>query len=293
MANNQTDRHLDSLRKAWDAIKNDTTLGASELLRNALGSFHEFVRATDRMDDELNRELVAQLADLRPDMVGFANAARLMEKHGHVGIAAVTEKLLSYIQTVPERIASHSDKLVDRPATILVNSRSSVVERTLQQIHENKKLRRILQMESRPACEGHYNAERLLERNIPVTVFPDAAMGYWVQRADIVMVGADAIAPDGSFLGKIGCTPLAVLAWDKGIPFYVVAEKIKLVERLPNIEDANRATSGNLFGWGYTHDKLHLSNIIFEHTPSVYVSYFITEDGNETPPLSFKEILSF
>jgi translation initiation factor 2B subunit (eIF-2B alpha/beta/delta family) len=291
MIKNQTDGYPARLREEWDAVQHDTTRGATELLRVALTSLHDYLRESG--DGAKQKEIIEKLGGLRPDMVGFANASRMLEKYESAGLVAVTEKLLAYLRTVPDRIAAHAERLVERPSTVLVNSRSSVVAQTLLRLHESKKLRRVLQSESRPACEGHYNAERLLEQDIPVTVFPDAAMGHWVRRADIIMVGADAIAPDGSFLGKIGCSPLAVLAWDRGIPFYVVAEKMKLVDNLPNIEDANRATSGDLFGWGYSHEKLHLSNVIFEHTPAVYVSYFITEDGTETPPLSFKEILSF
>ncbi len=148
-------------------------------------------------------------------------------------------------------------------------------------------------MESRPAYEGRKNAERLLEYGIHVTVIPDAAIGYWIQNADVVIVGADAISVEGDFLGKIGCYPLGLLARDKGVGYYVTAERLKFIHVLPDEDEANLDSPAEQLRWEGVSSHLALSNIIFESTPGGLVTGYLTEFGLQKPPLSVLETLSF
>ncbi|HVA61324.1 MAG TPA: S-methyl-5-thioribose-1-phosphate isomerase [Mycobacteriales bacterium] len=80
--------------------------------------------------------------------------------------------------------------------------------------------------ETRPLLQGSrltaYEAGRA---GIPHSVLPDAAAGSLFSRGlvDLVLVGADRIAADGSIANKIGTYPLAVLAHRHGVPFLVAA----------------------------------------------------------------------
>lgn len=281
------------LEKAWLKIQNDQTRGASELLRAALHALQDFlgdIGSTDYVEIDL---IVNELSNLRRDMAGFSNCIRTVSTENIDALKDSVSQLLEYLDQAPDSIAKHAEKLVTRPARILTISRSSVVEQIILRLERHAKLLRVIQLESRPALEGRLNAERLLDHGIHVTVIPDAAIGFWIDSADYVFVGADAVAIDGSFIGKVGCHPLALLAHKYGVPYYVAAERLKFVHDLMAESEVNQNFSGDMMGWGILSEHLILSNIIFERTSGDLVSGFITEFGLQKPPLSVLETLSF
>jgi len=80
--------------------------------------------------------------------------------------------------------------------------------------------------ETRPYLQGaRLTAYELHEDGIPVTVLCDDMAGWLFasRGVDLVVVGADRIAADGSVANKIGTYPLAILARHHGVPFYVAA----------------------------------------------------------------------
>lgn len=72
--------------------------------------------------------------------------------------------------------------------------------------------------ETRPRLQGHITAEALHEMGVPVTLIVDSAARRYLNDVDHVLVGADAIAADGSVINKIGTSGLAVNARDRGHP---------------------------------------------------------------------------
>ncbi len=51
--------------------------------------------------------------------------------------------------------------------------------------------------ESRPLFEGVALARELVNAGARVTVITDAQVAVWASRADVALVGADAITPEG------------------------------------------------------------------------------------------------
>lgn len=279
------------LEESWNMVGRDRTHGASELLKSALHAFLQFIESYESPDYGAIDSLMNDLANLRTDMAVFSNCVRLINTESVDSLANSVIQLLEYLEHAPEKIAGNAGKTISKPVTIMTNSRSSVVERVILYLHDTSKLKQVIQAESRPAYEGRKNAERLLDSGVYVTVIPDAAMGYWINYADTVIVGADAVAVDGSFLGKIGCYPLALLARNAGIGYYIAAERLKFIHDLPNELEANQKFSGDAIGWGVMSDRLLLSNIIFEITPGKLVTGYITDFGLQKPPLTVFETL--
>lgn len=73
----------------------------------------------------------------------------------------------------------------------------------------------------------------LLEEGIKSTVILDAAVGYYMERVDIVLVGAEAVVTNGGIINKIGTYPIAVCAREVNKPFYVVVESYKFSRLYP------------------------------------------------------------
>jgi S-methyl-5-thioribose-1-phosphate isomerase len=136
--------------------------------------------------------------------------------------------------------------------------------------------------ETRPRFQGALTGWELRQLGIAHDVIVDSAAGHFMKRGevDMVVVGADRIASNGDFANKIGTYPLAVVAKENNIPFYVAApfssfdldikngDEIKVEERDENEVVLDVYPEGT-----------RARNPAFDVTPSGYVSAFITEFG--------------
>jgi methylthioribose-1-phosphate isomerase len=92
--------------------------------------------------------------------------------------------------------------------------------------HQAGRLRHLWVGETRPLLQGaRLTAWEAAESGLPYAVLADSAAASLFARGevDIVLVGADRVAADGSVANKIGTYTLAVLAQHHGVPFVVVA----------------------------------------------------------------------
>jgi methylthioribose-1-phosphate isomerase len=126
---------------------------------------------------------------------------------------------------------------------------------------------------------------------IPVTVLCDNAAGWALAqgRVDRIIVGADRIARNGDVANKIGTYPLAVLAREHGVPFYVAAPTSTLDRALGSggeIPIEERAAEEVLAFRGYPVAPQGVSafNPAFDVTPSSLVAAIVTEAGIARPP---------
>lgn len=87
---------------------------------------------------------------------------------------------------------------------------------------------RVFACETRPVLQGARLTAWELERaGVDVTLVTDSMAAALMGRGevDLVLVGADRVAADGSVANKIGTYGLAVLAHHHGLPFYVAAPR--------------------------------------------------------------------
>ena len=157
---------------------------------------------------------------------------------------------------------------------------------------ESGRTLRVLADETRPFLQGsRLTAWELVRDDIPVTVVTDSMAGHLLSRGevDVIIVGADRIAANGDVANKIGTYPLAVLAREHGVPFYVAAPlstvdlatpdgaAIPIEERSPEevLELAGRPLAPA--GAGARHPA-------FDVTPARLVAGIITERGIARPP---------
>ncbi len=163
----------------------------------------------------------------------------------------------------------------------------------------NGRLCSVIATETRPLLQGaRLTAWELSRDRIPCTVIVDSAAGSYMRRGEIdaVIVGADRIAANGDVANKIGTYPLAVLARENGIPFYVAApsstadlslasgDDIPIEQRSP--DEVTSLRSEHIVTLGLS---VQAENPAFDVTPSRYVTAIITENGVAKPP--FEESL--
>ncbi len=190
------------------------------------------------------------------------------------------------IEMLPEQIASFGAGLISSGDTILLHCHSESAVGILKKAKSQGKKLSAIVTETRPRNQGIITARDLLRAKIPVTFCVDSAAGYVMKKADKVLVGCDAILPDGSIVNKIGTFPAAVLADRFGKPFYVAGgtikftEKIEIEQRDPKeVIDRKKIPGAKII------------NPAFDITPAEFIDSIITEKGIAKPGM-IKQIVS-
>ncbi|MCG7844763.1 MAG: hypothetical protein MIO90_04970 [Methanomassiliicoccales archaeon] len=139
----------------------------------------------------------------------------------------------------------------------------------------------VLVAESLPMGEGVVTYRRLNERGVKASLFRDSMMSSMVATADLVLVGADGVCPEG-VVNKVGTMPLTLAAREHGIPVVVLCSTSKLIPVL-DIDTMSKV---------HTVDGLRYHESVFELTPLPLFHTVITEEGVLTGPDMQKRLLS-
>jgi methylthioribose-1-phosphate isomerase len=146
--------------------------------------------------------------------------------------------------------------------------------------------------ETRPALQGaRLTALELNRLAVPFTLIADVAAGSLLARGrvDVVVVGADRVAANGDVANKVGTYPLALLAREHGVPFYVVAPTSTIDPATPSgsripIEERDPGEVTSPRGMAIAPEGARAHNPAFDVTPSRLVSAIVTERGVARPP---------
>jgi methylthioribose-1-phosphate isomerase len=146
--------------------------------------------------------------------------------------------------------------------------------------------------ETRPFLQGaRLTVWELQQDSIPVTLITDSMAGHFLKsgRIGCVVVGADRIAANGDVANKVGTYPVAVLAKENGVPFYVAAPISTLDLKLASgdgipIEQRAAAEVTHVFGHRVAPEGTAVENPAFDVTPARYVAAIITEAGVARAP---------
>ncbi|KAL7442412.1 hypothetical protein ACHAXH_006448 [Discostella pseudostelligera] len=132
------------------------------------------------------------------------------------------------------RISTIGCSFINDGCTILTHGRSSVVESLLVRAAQLEKKRfNVIVLEGRPDAGGIKAAKSFVKAGIPTTVVLDSAMGYIMERVDMVLVGAEGVVENGGIVNKVGTYALGVLAKELGVPLYVAVESYKFTRLYP------------------------------------------------------------
>jgi methylthioribose-1-phosphate isomerase len=149
----------------------------------------------------------------------------------------------------------------------------------------------VLVPETRPYLQGaRLTAWELQQDGIPLTLITDNMAGHFLKRGRVaaVVVGADRIAANGDTANKIGTYPIAVLAREHGVPFYVAAPVSTLDLSVPDgdripIEERSAQEVTHIQGVRIAPD-VAVANPAFDITPARLIAAIITERGVARPP---------
>ncbi|KAL9182323.1 hypothetical protein ACHAXT_012975 [Thalassiosira profunda] len=210
------------------------------------------------------------------------------------------ERFAEFSTGARDRIAGVGSPFVREGSVVLTHGRSRVVEALLKRaaLVENKRFR-VIVLEGRPDAGGAKSAKTYAEAGIPTTVVLDSAMGYIMERVDLVLVGAEGVVENGGTVNKVGTFALGVMARELGVPFYVAAESYKFTRLYPlNNADLPEMGRGRSIisecGGLYAVDlpvSVSIENPPCDFTPAKYITLLFTDLGVLTPSAVSDELI--
>ena len=203
-------------------------------------------------------------------------------------------------------MGAHGASLVPEAATILTHCNAGALATAgygtalgviRAAVGQGKRIA-VLADETRPFLQGaRLTAWELVKDGIDTTVITDNMAGSIMRsgQIDLVVVGADRIAANGDVANKVGTYPVAVLAKEHGIPFYVAAPISTIDLKTPDgsgipIEERNAREVTHVGSSQLAPALAKIRNPAFDVTPAKFVTAIITERGIARPP--YQESLS-
>jgi eIF-2B alpha/beta/delta-like uncharacterized protein len=227
-----------------ERIHTDVIGGAADAAKEVVSAISKMVAESKVIDmpalaNEVE-EAVFEILSALPSLAPPINALHMLmikvdvAREQESSLEALKHEILgedvrfqAWAEDALDKVAQYGAEIINDGDTIFMYSMSSSVWRVLKKAKDQGKAIKVVVTESRPANEGLWTVDKMVEFNIPVTVGIDAAMGILVPDADLVMVGADVVTATGDALNKTGTYPTALVAKAHGVPFYVVADTLK------------------------------------------------------------------
>lgn len=197
---------------------------------------------------------------------------------------------LKNLEDSKELIAEIGANRIRDNIVVFTHCHSSTVTNILRKAKEEGKKFEVICTETRPVFQGRITARELLSLDIKTTFIVDSAARSFMRKADIVIVGADAITSEGNVINKIGTGTIALLAYEARKPFYVVAELLKfdpatICGEYSQIEERNPDEV-----WKNAPKKLEIHNPAFDVTRRGFIHGIICEEGI-IPPHAASEVI--
>ena len=190
----------------------------------------------ERWPDELPR-VAERVAAAKPAMAGLRNALGLLLRdllelgpdEGGPAARELARRLTDGLRRVADMAAVNAAAVLGPDAKVATCSYSSAVTRTLIAAARFGPPGAVVVYEpcTRPDAPGRRLADAIAAAGWPTSVHAGPASEV-VERADLVLVGADAVTAD-SVVNGAPTAELAAAALDR-VPFYVVCETIKFTD---------------------------------------------------------------
>ncbi|KAF9113628.1 hypothetical protein BGX27_001162 [Mortierella sp. AM989] len=220
------------------------------------------------------------------------------------------------ITVADQVIASLGLQKIQDGDVILTYARSSVVENLLLEAHAKGIKFKVIVVDSRPRFEGKQLLRALATAGVPCTYVLLTAIGHVMREVSKVILGAHSLLSNGALYSRAGTAVVAMSAHERKIPVIVCCETYKFSDRVQldsfvqneignpdelvndhnnnyghsstrcheSVHGGNNGTiasatnNGVLSGWRESRD-LKLLNLLYDLTPSEFVTVVITEVG--------------
>lgn len=213
--------------------------GAENIARQAVSSLLFVLRDYNSGDaaglvKELNK-VKTMLFNSRPTEPAMRNALNFVLYNlpkNNVSEIKTNVKLkvsaaMSHFEKAKETIADIGSKKIKKGMVVYTHCHSSLVVATLLKAKSKGINFEVHNTETRPLFQGRITAQELAKAGIRVTHYVDSALRLAMKKADIVLLGADAVTAE-RVINKIGSELVAETAEKYQVPLYICTDSWKL-----------------------------------------------------------------
>ncbi len=264
---------MNYLKTARD-IKKLKIQGATNVAKSALSS----LKGLSYRDYRKAAKLFFNLRSTEPMLRNALKYVDYKVDDGYT-IEEAVDSFEDLIQESFEKSVKFGAKKIRKNSIIMTHCHSSLAVAIIKKAFDMGKVEKVFSSETRPLFQGRITAKELSKYGIPVVSYVDSAMRVFVNDADLVLVGADAITSDGFLVNKIGTSLLALTAKEARTPFAVAFESLKfdpLTVDGYNEQIEQRSPSEV---WKTKLKNVKVVNPAFDSTPREYIDFVVSDFG--------------
>ncbi len=227
-----------------------------------------------------------ELGKARPTEPCLRNALRYASKGLPGDFSGELRQRLSYIQhyfsDAQQKIAVYGARRIKQGNIVFTHCHSSTVVEILKLAKAKGRHFSVHNTETRPFYQGRITARELVKAGIKVTHFVDAAARMAIKKANIMLIGADAVTSDGFVVNKIGSEMFAEIANAYQIPVYACTLSWKFDPATAFGFDERLESRFTKEVWAKPPKNLKISNVVFEKVHPRLITGIISELGIHT-----------
>lgn len=293
-----------TLEETAEGIRTMEIRGAGRIARAAVEALDAHAARLSAATLDEFRAGMRGAADLlvatRPTAVSLPNAVRAVMRTLEADLplddarAAFHERALAFVAAsigAVDRIGEFGARQIHDGDVVMTHCNSEAALACIVAAHRQGKAIEVFATEVRPRGQGLLTIRRLNEEGIRTNYIVDSAARSFINKVDLVIVGADAITVNGAVVNKIGTAPIALAAHEARTNVVVAAETYKfapltaLGDLIPLEErPASEVLSDEVAA---TLPHIRVRNPAFDVTPAGYVDLIITEAGAIPPSMAW------
>ncbi|MFC1728511.1 translation initiation factor eIF-2B [Nanoarchaeota archaeon] len=291
-----------SFKKIVSDIKALNIQGAENVAKAAIKAFHDILNKSKasnalKLVQELKRAKET-LLNTRPTEPAMRNALNYIlyeldtkdiyeTKHE---LVRRMNYVLDHFEKAPQMIQDIASQKIKNKMIVFTHCHSSTVTSTLKKAKKEGKSFEVHNTETRPLFQGRITAKELTKAGIPVTMYVDSASRLALKKADLMLLGADAITVEGKIVNKIGSELMAEIASKYDVPLYVCADSWKFDPTTIKGKDVQIEERSPKEVWISAPKKVKIANYAFERIDFDLITGVITELGVYRPSILLEEL---
>lgn len=206
-------------------------------------------------------------------------------------IISSAQKVLKHFMDTDKAIFEIGSKKIKNGTIVFTHCHSSTVMGILKSAKNQKKNFTVNNTETRPRFQGRITAKELASVGIKVNHFIDSSARIALKKADIMLIGCDAITPD-RIINKIGSELFSEVAKDHDVPIYICTNSWKFDPKtIFGIEEKIEERDTREV-WDSPPKNVKIFNPAFEKIDYDLITGIISELGIYPPEVFIEEVKS-
>lgn len=211
------------------------------------------------------------LKSIRPTEPLLQNVLDTLSWQSKKNLHKKAKEILKYVEEGHKKIAKNGSELIKTGMNVFTHCHSSSVVSILKTAKKQGKKFQVFVTETRPLLQGRLTAKELAKARIKTFYLADLAAAKFLEKADMLLVGADAYTKK-AVVNKIGTATLAKLVYNK-IPVYSAGLSLKYAKKI-KIEQRKGSEV-----WLEREKSIIPLNPVFDLTDKKYLTSIISELG--------------